>query len=676
MMARCHNAAMNPAWLESITDWIGTHPIAAGALIFLIAFCDALVIVGIVVPALPLLFAAGALIGLGHINGPYALVCAAAGAFLGDALSYWFGRHLGPQRLRGCWPFVRYPQWLDRGETMFRRHGVTSILIARFVGAVRPFVPAIAGMLHMPIKRYAIPSAFASVAWAGLFLAPGWILGASYDAVAAVADRLALALGGLAAAIALAWALVLYSWRWFAQNADLLLARLLRWTRRHPLLGRYATALVDPNRPESASLAMLAMCLLAISWGCFALLATLLASGGPLAIDHHLNEVMWGLRNPLADGLMAGLASLGDMQVLGAAAAMALAYLLWRRRWMAAAHWLAALVFGLALTALLEAVIDMPRPPTAPPGFGFPSVAVTMTTIVFGFFAVLIARELPGRKRVWPYLLAGVITAVVAFARLYLGAHWFSDLIGSTLFGLVWLLILGIAYRSHVARSFWMRPLAAVFYTTFVVAGLLHSPGASDRLLPLFVPAGSDTRISSADWWRDGWKQLPAQRNENDPRRRWPLDVQIASPLAPLQAAMEAAGWQVQPQADWATTLNLLDDDTPIADQVVLPATLDAHAETLLMLRPGPTPTERYALRLWPAPATLDDGTPLWLGTTQTLHLSKPLNAVVLWLPSPHDGQAHALVLAALADTDLEHFDMEQDRHPYNGVPVARLRAR
>lgn len=661
---------MNSAWLQSLTEWIGTHPIAAGALIFLVAFCDALVIVGIVVPALPLLFAAGALVGLGHVNGPYALVCAAAGAFLGDALSYWFGRHLGPQRLRGCWPFVRYPQWLDRGETMFRRHGVKSILIARFVGAVRPFVPAIAGMLHMPIKRYAIPSAFASVVWAGLFLAPGWVLGASYDAVAAVADRLALALGGLAAAIVLAWAIVLYSWRWFAQYADLWLARLLRWTRRHPRLGRYAGALVDPNRPESASLAMLAVSLLAISWGCFALLATMLASGGPLALDHHLNDLMWGLRNPLADRLMAGLASLGDIQVLGAAAAMVLAYLLWRRRWMAAAHWLAALVFGLALTALLEAVIDMPRPPTAPAGFGFPSVAVTMTTIVFGFFAVLIARELPGRKRVWPYLLAGVITAVIAFARLYLGAHWFSDLIGSTLFGLVWLLILGIAYRSHVARSFWMRPLAAVFYITFVVAGLWHAPGAADRLLPMFEPAESTVRINSDDWWREGWKELPAQRNENDPRRRWPLDVQVAGSLAPLQTALEAAGWKVQTQANWAATLNLLDDDTPIAEQVVLPATLDAHAEALLMLRPGATPGERYALRMWPAPVALDDGTPIWMGTTQTLQLSKPLGAAVLWLPNAHDGQAHALVVEAL-----DGFELEQSRHPHNDVPVVRLRS-
>src|SRR5690606_34284536 len=137
-------------------------------------------------PALPLLFAVGALVGLGHLDGPYALACAATGAFAGDSLSYWIGYRWGPQ-LRQRWPFARYPQWLDRGESLFRRHRIKSIAIARFVGARRPFVPAIAGMLRMPFRRYALPSLGACVAWAALFLAPGWILGASYDAVASVA---------------------------------------------------------------------------------------------------------------------------------------------------------------------------------------------------------------------------------------------------------------------------------------------------------------------------------------------------------------------------------------------------------------------------------------------------------------------------------------------------------
>lgn len=659
---------MESAWLESATAWISANPNAAGALIFLIAFCDALVILGIVVPALPLLFAVGALIGLGHINGPYALLCATLGAFIGDALSYWVGRRWGPQ-LRSRWPFSRYPQWLDRGESMFRRHGVKSIVTARFVGAVRPFVPAIAGMLHMPLRRYALPSLGACVIWSASFLAPGWALGASYDAVAAVADRLAIALATLVVAIALVWACVLYTWRWFAAHADNLLARALRWTREHPHLGRYAAALIDPNRPESPSLVMLAVCLLAISWAWFTLLATLLASGGPLAIDHRVHDFMWGLRNPLADRLMAALAGVGDAAVLGPAAAVALGYLLWRRRWMAAAHWLAALVFGLALTSLLEQAIDMPRPPTAPAGFGFPSVAVTMSTIVFGFFAVLIARELPGRTRVWPYLLAGVVTTLLGFARLYLGAHWPSDLVGGTLFGILWLLMLGIAYRRHVARSFWMRPLAILFYGTFALAALWHAPRSADALLAKFEAAAPTIVLDDEKWWQQDWAKLPDQRNERDIRRRWPLDVQVAGPLEPLRARLVAQGWRVQPQADWVATVGLLDDDTPAREQPVLPATLDAHAETLVLLHDGKNQNEQYALRLWQAPAVLDDGTPLWLGSTQTLRLSRPLEVAVLWLPERDDGQVHALVKSVLGD-----FESVEAPHPASGTPVLRLR--
>ena len=121
---------------------------------------------GIVVPALPLLFAVGTLIGLGHLDGPYALLCAAAGAFVGDAISYWVGYRWGPT-MRQRWPFRRYPQLIDRGERMFRRHGSKGIVIARFVGAVRPFVPAVAGMLRMPLQRYAPASAIAALTWAG-----------------------------------------------------------------------------------------------------------------------------------------------------------------------------------------------------------------------------------------------------------------------------------------------------------------------------------------------------------------------------------------------------------------------------------------------------------------------------------------------------------------------------
>ena len=661
---------MPSAWFDNAVAWISAHPVAAGGLIFLVAFCDALAVVGIVVPALPLLFAVGALVGLGHISGPYAIACAALGALLGDALSFWIGHRWGPH-LREHWPFRRYPQLLDRGEALFRRHGSKGIVIARYVGAVRPFVPAVAGMLRMPLRRYLPASAFAALSWAAVFLAPGWMFGASYDAVAAVADRLVLALLALLAVLALVWAGVLYTWRWFADRADTLLARALRWSRAHPRLGRYAVALIDPNRPESASLALLAACLLAIGWAWFALLATVLARGAPLLLDQEVYAAMLALRNPLADRLMAALASLGDAVVLVPACTLVLGWLLWRRRFIAAAHWLGALAFGLALTAWLGAVVEMPRPPTAPAGFGFPSIAVTMATIAFGFFAVLIARELPGRRRVWPYLVGGALVALLGFARLYLGAHWLSDVVGGVLLGSVWLLLLGIAYRRHVARVLWMRPLAGLFYGAFVAAALWHAPRAIDPLLARFRPPPPTGMLAAAGWWHgDAWRSLPAQRNERDANLRWPLDVQVAGPLAPLQARLQARGWRVQPQADWIATLGLLDEDRDAALQPVLPATLDAEAESLLLRRPGSHPGEILVLRLWHAPAVLDDGTPLWLGSTQTLRYTRPFDAFGLWQPQADTGGAHA----ALRDA-LDGFALREALHPAAAVAVLRIRS-
>lgn len=661
---------MPTAWFDNTVAWIGLHPIAAGGLVFLIAFCDALVVLGILVPALPLLFAVGALVGLGHISGPYAIAAAALGALLGDGLSFWIGHRWGPH-LREIWPFRRYPQLLDRGETLFRRHGAKGIVIARYVGAVRPFVPVVAGTLRMPVKRFLPASIFAAITWAAAFIAPGWLFGASYDAVAAVADRLALVLLALVAVLALVWAAVLYSWRWFADHADALLVRALRWSRAHPRLGRYTAALIDPNRPESPSLAILAACLLAIGWAWFAWLAVLLARGGPLLLDRNVYALMSSLRNPLADRLMAALASLGDAAVLAPACTLALVWLLWRRRWIAAAHWLAALAFGLALTAGLGALVDMPRPPSAPAGFGFPSIAVTMTTISFGFFAVLIARALPGRNRVWPYLLGGVTVALVGFARLYLGAHWLSDVVGGALFGIAWLLLLGIAYRRHVTRALWMRPLAAIFYGAFVVAALWHAPRAIDPLLTRFHAPAPTLTLPPQAWWRgDAWARLPVYRNASDTGRHWPLDVQVAGPLAPLQARLQTRGWRVQPQADWTRTLGLLDDSRTPDQQPVLPATLHGEAEALLLRRPGKQADEILVLRLWSAPAHLTDGTSLWQGSSQTLHSTRPFGLFALWQPLPDDEMART----ALRDA-LDGFALRESPHPGDGTPVLRIRS-
>jgi len=654
------------SWIDTTLAWITAHPILAGLAIFAIACSDAVIILGAIVPALPLMIAVGVLIGMDQLHGPYALACAALGAFAGDGLSYWVGRRWG-QRLYTIWPFNRYPQLLIRGQVLFSRNAFKSILIARYVGAIRPFVPAVAGMAHMPLLRYSQVSGLACISWAALFLLPGWILGQAYEAVAAVAGRLFWVLAILGGLMALMWALMLYGYRWSAARVDNWIDSLLRWSQRYPRLGRYWRELFDPQRREAAPLAVLAALWLLIGWSSFALLITVGGNGGPLALDLAVHKTMLALRNPLADVPMVALASLGDWQVLLPGFVAGMGYLLWRQRHMAAIHWLLALVLGLVLSVLIGATVPVVRPPLASAGFEFPSLSITAGTIIFGFFAVLIGRELPGRNRVWPYLISGIVVMSIGFARIYLGAHWLSDVVGGMLFGTFWLLLLGVAYRRRSNRSFWVKPLTILFYGSFVLSACWYAPRDLESKLARFEPAQETPKAMAAQyWWETGWRELPMQRNELDDDQRWVLDVQVAGSLADLQQHLEQHGWRLQKQAGWQHALTALDKQATAQQMPVLPATLGTRNEALLMLHPGAQEDEMYALRLWPTAIYLMPGErPLWHGSVQTLRYRRYVDLFGLWRPSHVDNPA----LEKLKQS-LDPASFHQAQQPQTGMPL------
>lgn len=671
---RFYNPPMDSSTLDSLLAWIGQNPRTAGLVIFLVAFIDALLLVGLAVPALPLLFGVGTLVGLGLIDPWYAIACAAAGAFLGDALSFGVGRSQGG-RLRGMWPFTRYPEWLVRGEVFFNRHGLKGILIARYVGAVRPIVPAIAGMLHMPWRRFLPVSAIAGATWGFAFIAPGWLFGAWLDLLSAVAGRLAVVLGVLLVLLGLMGLSVFALYRVLAPRAALLVERVLAWSHRHPVLGRYSSALIDPKRPESPSLALLALGLLGAGWVFFSLLLMQLGGGEPSAFDLRVYRGFLGLRNPLADEPLAVLSVLGDWPVLGPAFFAVTVWLLWRRRTTAAAHWVGAAVTGLALVTSLGWLLEMPRPPEAllAPGFSFPSVPVTMATVVYGFFAVLVARELPGRRRGWPYVVAGMLIACVAFSRLYLGAHWFTDVLAGLMLGLAWITGLGIAYRRRVVRSFWVRPVSLVFFLCVGLSAAWFGPRQASFVLAQFDPPLVREPMDMPLWWSEGWQALPERRNRISGARSWPMNVEYGGELQRLVATLEAQGWQRLEAGGWEGLLRTMANDAAPDNLPVLPIAYEGRAEALLMARADAGGEALSVLRLWPAPYVLmPQRRPLWVGTVQTLHFNARLDLVSFWEAQPDDGLARGELLDSVSRGGL--LEHAQVFRPESMLNVIRLR--
>lgn len=162
---------------ELIT-WLGTHTRWLGLAIFLIALTESLAVAGLIVPGVVLLFAATALAGGGNLSLLGALTWAFSGAVCGDLISFAMGRWFH-QDIRGLGIFARHPQWIDRGEHFFRRYGLYSIALGRFIGPIRPIIPMVAGMFDMPAWRFLLVNILSALAWAPVYVLPGYLAGSA-----------------------------------------------------------------------------------------------------------------------------------------------------------------------------------------------------------------------------------------------------------------------------------------------------------------------------------------------------------------------------------------------------------------------------------------------------------------------------------------------------------------
>ena len=186
--------------IQDLLNWISLHPHAFVVAVYFVALFESLVVLGLLIPGAALLFGAGALMATGALPIAPIMLSASAGAITGDFISFLLGHHY-QQRLRVIWPFRRYPRLVNRGVDFFVKHGGKSVFMARFIGPIRPIVPAIAGMMNMSTGRFLIVVVVASLLWAPVYILPGMVFGASLGLAAEVAGRLVILLVVVAAII-------------------------------------------------------------------------------------------------------------------------------------------------------------------------------------------------------------------------------------------------------------------------------------------------------------------------------------------------------------------------------------------------------------------------------------------------------------------------------------------
>lgn len=163
-------------FLESTLTFFNGNPEYILLGVFIVALCESLAVVGIIVPGVGLITAMSVLAGNTQVPVLLLLACAMTGAFLGDFISFMIGRYC-QSFLPSIWPFKRNPQWLNNGEAFFARHGGKSIFLGRFIGPIRPFIPMVAGMMNMNFHHFLLLNLLSAVAWGAVYLLPSYYLG-------------------------------------------------------------------------------------------------------------------------------------------------------------------------------------------------------------------------------------------------------------------------------------------------------------------------------------------------------------------------------------------------------------------------------------------------------------------------------------------------------------------
>jgi membrane protein DedA with SNARE-associated domain len=140
---------------------------------------------GLPIPSVPLLIAAGALARAGRMNLMFAVALAFGAIILADLFWYSLGRYRGGRILKLlCRISLEPDSCVRRTENLFVRHGVLALLVAKFVPGLNTAAPSLAGIFRMPARRFMVFDALGAVFWVVTVTSLGLILGDQLEEIA------------------------------------------------------------------------------------------------------------------------------------------------------------------------------------------------------------------------------------------------------------------------------------------------------------------------------------------------------------------------------------------------------------------------------------------------------------------------------------------------------------
>lgn len=609
--------------LHPLMDYLRQHPHVGELFAFLVAFTESLPIIGTVIPGSVTMTAVGFLIGTGALPGLFTLLIAAIGALLGDAIGfgsgYWFN-----DGVRNIWPFRKHPKILSLGENFFRKHGGKSIFIGRFVGPARSTIPLVAGLLKLSWFRFWIAALPSAILWAIAYTVPGILLGALAKEIPK-GETTRFLLYGLSF-IAIVWLIF-----WLLQHFFIKISKGINQISQKAWLHlithkkqHWLTRLIQ-NQQKPSDYHQLTLLLFAFlsSVLFLALLLNVYLKTSVTALNAPIFHLLQSFQTPVIKNIFTVISimgSPGSMILLAIAVACGL---LIKKQWRAGTHMLICMILSAGAVFVFKILSHSPRPT----GFyhvasssSFPSGHTTLSFAIMSFIAFLLSEAKPKKHR---WLLCTVTTlfvTLVAFSRLYLGAHWFTDIVGSLLLGLPVFFVCIISFhrtpKTTSALKLQKPALLILLMIGFAIAWGIQIPRKFAQEQHRYVRLRPIISVKKSSWWQSPLKYTPIYRNNRFGTPFQPFNLQWLGKLSAIKRLLLKNQWALVSHhpAFESAFLRFVSYD-PLDHMPLLPWLYLGKPPVLLMIKHIPNQKMIIELRLWQSNVELPDSQhPLWIG--------------------------------------------------------------
>ncbi len=373
------------------------------------------------------------------------------GAVVGDQIGYWVGREGGRPFLLRWGRYVRItPERLARAEAFFERHGGKAVFLARFFSGLRVFGALVAGISRMRWSTFFFYNALGGAVRTTAVVLVGYFLGSSLGLVERWLGRATLLLAVLVA-VAVGFYL---AYRWVAAHRALLVGYgeaalaylpVARMRERYDSQLRWLLRRLTPGQYLGLHLT-LGLALAAGGLWLFGGLAEDILTNDPLVrYDRAIADYLHSLATPPLTTFFLVVTTFGSIEAIAFLGVVVAAFFAWRRQWFIVGTWLAGVAGSAVLNHLLKGLFARPRPFFEHPlliesSYSFPSGHAMESFVVYGmlaYFAVLALKTWRARTAV--VFAAALLVVLIGLSRMYLGVHYFSDVLAGYAAGGVWL---------------------------------------------------------------------------------------------------------------------------------------------------------------------------------------------------------------------------------------------